>query len=102
MDGLDGAWHQRKVHLVALPNLLDNLARDAGRGRVHAELGGEIAGPFRCAHAHQTLLAIRLPPTTMVGHIPSPDLLPNRLGVDQNPVQVEDRRCHHALILLPG
>jgi hypothetical protein len=35
----------------------------------------------------------------MLGHILPPDLFPYRLRIDQNPVQIEDDRCHHSPIL---
>jgi hypothetical protein len=35
----------------------------------------------------------------MLGHIVPPHLFPHRLRIDQNPVQIEDDRCHHGPIL---
>ena len=95
MHRVDGAVHERHVLGVAGGHPVDDLARDLAGRQADAEVLAQVPGPLRRAHAHEPALRVRGPVPAPFGDQTPADLLPDRLGVHQDPVQVEHDGLDH-------
>jgi hypothetical protein len=94
-ERIEGARKQGQPAREALCHSVDDQRSHFRWSQANPELLAQVRGPFVRAHAHQAGLGVGGPmPGAFVDQLVT-DLFPDRLGVDEDPVQIEDHGVDH-------